>query len=168
MKNPALVLWTLCKVVAVIAVAAWCALYLRKWDRFFPFHVPALCRLPGLVLMMAGGIVVLACGAILGTRGIGTPGNRLFPKEFVASGPFRFVRNPMSLAVVVLFIGLGMWERSPAILLLAILILAGLHLLVVLLEEPGLERRFGDSYRDYSRSVHRWLPSLHRKANNRQ
>lgn len=168
MKTRAIVFWTLCKIFVVVAVAAWCALYLRKLDRYFPFNLPGYFHFVGLALTIAGGIVVFACGAILSTRGIGKRGDRLFPKEFVAVGPFRFVRNPMSLAVVVLFFGLALWVRSPVILLLAILIFAGLHLLIVLFEEPGLESRFGDSYRDYKRSVNRWLPSIHGKTIDRR
>jgi protein-S-isoprenylcysteine O-methyltransferase Ste14 len=34
------------------------------------------------------------------------------------------------------------------------------HLFVVLVEEPGLEWKFGDSFRTYKRSVRRWLPRL--------
>ena len=35
-----------------------------------------------------------------------------------------------------------------------------LHLVVVYGEEPGLEKRFGDSYREYRRNVRRWLPRI--------
>ncbi len=45
-----------------------------------------------------------------------------------------------------------------SILLLAAGALALFHLLVLFHEEPSLEARFGDSYRDYKRTVNRWLP----------
>jgi protein-S-isoprenylcysteine O-methyltransferase Ste14 len=54
--------------------------------------------------------------------------------------------------------GLGLALRSPAILLLAFGAAVLVHYFVVIVEEPGLERRFGDSYRTYKRSVNRWLP----------
>jgi protein-S-isoprenylcysteine O-methyltransferase Ste14 len=56
--------------------------------------------------------------------------------------------------------GLGLYESSGCILLLAAVLFLFFHWLVVYLEEPGLERRFGDSYRDYKRSVNRWLPKF--------
>jgi protein-S-isoprenylcysteine O-methyltransferase Ste14 len=113
------------------------------------------------MFLIFGGVLVLTCGGILSTRGIyETPGDRLFPKEFVAFGPFRYLRNPMSLGGVILMTGLGLYESSGCILLLAAVLFLFFHWLVVYLEEPGLERRFGDSYRDYKRSVNRWLPKF--------
>ena len=51
--------------------------------------VPSLyLRDPGLILLSSGALLVLTCAGILSTRGILSPGDRLFPKEFVASGPF--------------------------------------------------------------------------------
>jgi protein-S-isoprenylcysteine O-methyltransferase Ste14 len=161
MKKLRLVFWALARVAIVILLAAWGASHLRKWDRYMGFSLHTWSRTPGLILLIAGGLLVLICGAILGTRGIlEKPGDRLFPKEFVASGPFRYVRNPMSLGIVVFMVGLGLYESSVSILLLALALFLALHLIVVYVEEPGLERRFGQSYLDYRRSVNRWLPKL--------
>jgi protein-S-isoprenylcysteine O-methyltransferase Ste14 len=66
----------------------------------------------------------------------------------------------MSLGGVTLMTGLGLYESSVCILLLAAALFLFLHLLVVYVEEPGLERRFGESYRDYKRSVNRWWPKF--------
>jgi len=44
------------------------------------------------------------------------------------------------------------------LLLFAFVLLCAVHVFVLLYEEPVLERRFGQSYRDYKRSVNRWLP----------
>jgi protein-S-isoprenylcysteine O-methyltransferase Ste14 len=163
MKKLGLVFWAVARVTIVVLLAGWGALYLRKWDRHLGFWLPSWCRLPGLILLIGGGVLVLICGGILGTRGIlETPGDRLFPKDFMAFGPFRYVRNPMSLGAVVLVLGLGLYESSASILLLALALFLVLHVIVVRVEEPGLERRFGQSYRDYKRSVNRWLPKLGR------
>jgi protein-S-isoprenylcysteine O-methyltransferase Ste14 len=116
--------------------------------------------MPGVLFLISGGVLVLTCGGILSTRGIHeTPGDRFFPKEFVVFGPFRYLRNPMSLGGVILMLGLGLYESSISILLLAALFLC-LHLLVVYVEEPGLEERFGQPYRECKRSVNRWLPRI--------
>jgi protein-S-isoprenylcysteine O-methyltransferase Ste14 len=66
----------------------------------------------------------------------------------------------MSLGAVILMVRLGFYELSVCILLLAATLFLLLHLLVVYVEEPGLEKRFGNSYGDYKRSVKRWLPSF--------
>jgi protein-S-isoprenylcysteine O-methyltransferase Ste14 len=157
-KTPIIVFWTIAKVAIVLLVGAWCVLFLRRLDHYFLFVPPTFCQPIGIALVIIGGLLVLICGAILSTRGIGTRGDRLFPKEFVAFGPFQYVRNPMSLGVVVLFCGLGLFERSLSMLFFAALLLAFLHSVVIFVEEPGLERRFGDSYRSYKQSVNRWLP----------
>ena len=164
MKRPTLVLWTLAKVTVSVLFLGWCALHLRRWDPYLGVLLPTWTRAPGLILLILGAVLVLVCGGILSTRGIyETPGDRFFPKEFVTFGPFRYLRNPMSLGGVVLMLGLGLYESSVSILLLAAAFFFFLHSLVVCLEEPGLEKRFGEPYRDYKRSVNRWLPRLDAK-----
>jgi protein-S-isoprenylcysteine O-methyltransferase Ste14 len=87
---------------------------------------------------------------ILSTRGIlETPGDRFFPKEFAAFGPFCCVRTPMSLGDLILMLGLGLYESSVSILLLALALFLFFHVIIVKVEEPGLEKRFGESYRQY-------------------
>jgi protein-S-isoprenylcysteine O-methyltransferase Ste14 len=66
----------------------------------------------------------------------------------------------MSLGAVILMVGMGFYELSVCILLLAATLFLFLHLLVVYVEEPGLEKRFGKSYGDYKRPVNRWLPNF--------
>jgi protein-S-isoprenylcysteine O-methyltransferase Ste14 len=55
--------------------------------------------------------------------------------------------------------GWGFYQLSPSILLFAALTAILLHLFIVYVEEPKLERRFGESYREYKRRVSRWVPS---------
>ena len=159
MQKPTLVVWTLIKVSISVLFIGWCALHLRRFDPYLGVSLPRWTRPPGLIFLIAGGVLVLLCGGILGTRGIyETPGDRFFPREFVAFGPFRYLRNPMSLGGVILMTGLGLYESSASILLLGAAVFLFLHLMVVYVEEPGLEKRFGESYRAYKRSVNRWLP----------
>ena len=82
------------------------------------------------------------------------------PRKFLASGTFRFVRNPMSLGGLVLLTGIALWHRSALGLGLAGALLLVFHLVVVYLEEPRLQKRFGESYRAYRRNVRRYVPRL--------
>ena len=151
----------------VIVTAIWVAIgwlmgYLRPLDAALGVRLPAWVEIAGLVTIVAGGTLVLTCGAMLSTRGIGTLGGdewRL-PREFLATGPFRFVRNPMSLGGVVLMTGIALWHRSALGLGLAVGLFLVMHLAVLYWEEPGLEKRFGDSYRTYRRNVPRWVPRI--------
>jgi protein-S-isoprenylcysteine O-methyltransferase Ste14 len=69
----------------------------------------------------------------------------MFPTDFVASGPIRYRRNPMSLGAVAVFVGLSLTEQSVSILFFSLLPFLTFHLLAVYVEEPGLEKRFGSA-----------------------
>jgi len=56
--------------------------------------------------------------------------------------------------------GWGFHQLSPSILLFAVFMAVLMHLFVVHVEEPKLEQRFGQSYRDYMARVGRWIPSM--------
>lgn len=151
------------RVAAVVLIGCWLVLRLRRWDHFIGFTFAGWLRIPGVILMCAGGFVVLLCAASLATRGIfEQPEDRLAPASLATSGPFRYSRNPMSLAAVVLFAGLGLCSLSPAILLFAGLMFLLLHLLVIYVEEPKLRKHFGEAYLEYQRHTPRWLPSFRR------
>lgn len=81
------------------------------------------------------------------------------PKHFVATGPYRWVRNPVVLTLLVTALGEALYLGSFAVLLF---VLAGgvgfAHYQVTRIEEPLLRQRFGSSYEEYCRQVHRWLP----------
>jgi protein-S-isoprenylcysteine O-methyltransferase Ste14 len=75
----------------------------------------------------------------------------------VTSGPYRVSRNPMYLGMAVLYVALALslgviW----ALVFLPVVILA-VDRLAIAREEPYLERKFGDEYREYKRRVRRWL-----------
>jgi len=154
--------WKTLIVIAVWLAIGWLTGYLRPLDASLGVELPAWVQVPGIVAAVAGATLVLICGVMLSTRGIGTlSGDEWFmPQEFVASGPFRFVRNPMSLGGTLLMTGIALWHRSTLGLGLAAALFLVFHMVVVYLEEPGLEKRFGDSYRDFRRNVPRWVPRI--------
>jgi protein-S-isoprenylcysteine O-methyltransferase Ste14 len=152
--------WKTLIVIAVWVGIGWLVGLLRPLDASLGVELPAWAQVPGTVAVLAGAVLVLVCGVMLGDRGIGTlRGQEWFmPREFVASGPFRFVRNPMSLGGAILMTGIALCHRSALGLGLAVALFLLFHLVVVYMEEPGLEKRFGDSYRLYKHYVPRWLP----------
>jgi protein-S-isoprenylcysteine O-methyltransferase Ste14 len=80
------------------------------------------------------------------------------PREFVASGPYRWMRNPVAASLIVAGLGEAVYFQSVGIL---IFVLCGpplAHLQVTKIEEPRLRQRFGASYEEYCRKVNRWLP----------
>ena len=147
-------------VIAVWLAIGWLAGYLRPLDASLGTELPAWAQIPGVLALGVGAAGVLGCGVMLSTVGIGTLSGkeRLLPVDFLAIGPFRFVRNPMSLAGVILMAGIALWHRSALGLGLVAILFVIFHLVIVYVEEPGLENRFGESYRAYKRHVPRWIP----------
>ena len=78
----------------------------------------------------------------------------------VTDGPFRYVRNPIYVAGIMLLFGVSMLYApwSSADLTVPILLFVFFHVRVVRTEEPALRRRFGPTYDEYGRRVPRWLP----------
>ena len=66
----------------------------------------------------------------------------------------------MSLGAAMLMLGFGLYECSISIILVALLLFGFLHLIVIYVEEPGLEKRFGASYGRYKQSANRWVPRI--------
>ena len=151
------------RVAVVVLLLGWAVLYFRRWDRGLGVSIPVWLQVPGAAIMCVGGAAVLWCAASFANCGIlEQKGSRLLPRNLNTSGLFRFSRYPMSLSVVLLFVGLGLYCRSFSILLFSGLLFFVLHLVVVFVEEPKLRARFGDAYRDYERHTGRWLPFIRR------
>jgi protein-S-isoprenylcysteine O-methyltransferase Ste14 len=159
MRRVPVVIWTIARVAAAVLFAGWASLHLRRLDGFLGVGLPEWVKPLGIVLLVVGGVVVLLCGAMLSTPGI-------LPTEFVVLGPFRYVRNPMSLGAVTMILGLALFCRSVSILLFSVMVFLVMHGIVVFVEEPGLERRFGNSYLQYKHAVNRWLPTFKRRSSN--
>ncbi|MEW5977698.1 MAG: isoprenylcysteine carboxylmethyltransferase family protein [Acidobacteriota bacterium] len=141
-----------------LALFVWVSLSLRSLDAGLNWFLPGFWKGAGLGLMMVGAGVVLSCAGLFVVRGHGTPAVFDPPKDFVVLGPYRYVRNPMYLGGLCLMTGFGLFQLSVSILVLALALGLLVHWFVRLVEEPGLEKRFGQSYLDYRRSVNRWLP----------
>ncbi|MGB2668699.1 MAG: isoprenylcysteine carboxylmethyltransferase family protein [Candidatus Acidiferrum sp.] len=153
--------WSLVRVLLAVSLVFWCALHLRSLDRHFGFGLPHWGRIPGLLMIAVGGGLVLWCGSILANVGIfESPGSRMLPREFVVIGPFRYIRNPMSLGATALFAGFGLWLGSISILLFSAILFLIFHFVAVQIEEPGLEKRFGNKYVEYKQTVGRWIPKV--------
>ncbi len=136
----------------------WIAWRVRVYDRSLGIVLPAWTEWPGLILVIAGAILAFTCLGIFIARGRGTAAPFDPPREFVALGPYKRVRNPMYVGGITLLVGFGLYLHSFSILLLALPVFFLAHLFVVFYEEPDLARRFGASYEAYCKAVPRWFP----------
>ena len=145
-----------------ILLWGWLALQIRPLGA--EHRLPPLTRIPGAVLMAAGGALVLACIGWFVAAGRGTPAPFDAPRGLVPGGPYRWVRNPMYIGGICVLAGFGLWNRSLAMAAFAIPAFAAAHLFVIAYEEPTLRARFGAAYAEYVVRVNRWIPKPPRGA----
>jgi protein-S-isoprenylcysteine O-methyltransferase Ste14 len=112
----------------------------------------------GVVLVAAGTGVLLHAFARFVVEGIGTPAPVAPPEHLVVGGLYRYVRNPMYLAVAATIVGQALILGRPALLLYAAAFVAAVASFVHFYEEPTLARRFGAEYDAYRRAVPAWWP----------
>ena len=115
-------------------------------------------KFAGPVIFAAGLAFFAWCVSLFGRRGKGTLAPWDPPRDFVAVGPYRHVRNPMISGVCAMLLGEALFLNSRPIATWFLIFLLMNQLLFMLVEEPGLERRFGEEYRRYKAAVPRWIP----------
>ena len=115
-------------------------------------------RMVSLIL----GFIMLGCGLILMLKGMmefrslsqisGSDQSHL-----VKTGVYRWSRNPQYVGWFIWLLGVSLMGRSGLAFLFTIVFIAGIHLYNIELEEPYLERIFGEEYRLYKSSTPRYL-----------
>ena len=111
----------------------------------------------GAALVVAGVVGLAWCFALFVRVGRGTPAPYDPPVHLVTAGPYRWSRNPMYVAVLLVTFGVAGLTGSVLVAGYAALLTAVFHLWVRLYEEPRLRRQFGREYDGYQAAVPRWL-----------
>jgi protein-S-isoprenylcysteine O-methyltransferase Ste14 len=115
--------------------------------------------------VFAGGAALVFLAALLRTWATAylladvVHDSRRHSDELVADGPFRYVRNPLYLATLLVSAGVGLLASPLGWLFIVVLNGLFLHRLI-LAEEETLRRELGDAYRDYCTAVPRFWPAL--------
>ena len=133
---------------------------LTRWQAREPLPYWAPVRVLGGILLVAGLIALVQAFVRFVVEGLGTPAPVAAPDRLVVGGVYRYVRNPMYVAVLVAIIG-----QALLLCRLGLLLYAGAAWLIVAAfvhwyEEPTLTRRFGAEYEAYRRAVPAWWPRL--------
>jgi protein-S-isoprenylcysteine O-methyltransferase Ste14 len=105
-----------------------------------------------------GAVLYLACVWHFAVTGGGTPAPIDAPKRLVVLGPYRYVRNPMYVAVLLVILGWALFFEAASLFWYTALVAIAFHTVVLLVEEPMLRRQFGAQYDDYRSAVRRWWP----------
>jgi protein-S-isoprenylcysteine O-methyltransferase Ste14 len=146
--------------VMVVLVPRWILRAWSEWDtRWIGGTVAAaLAHVAGIALFLFGLALFTWCVSLFARVGQGTLAPWDPTRRLVAVGPYQYVRNPMITAVVAMLLGEALHLGSRVVAVWAATFLVFNHIYFALLEEPGLERRFGAAYVEYKAAVPRWIP----------
>jgi protein-S-isoprenylcysteine O-methyltransferase Ste14 len=120
----------------------------------------AAAPLAGALLLGLGLAALLESFARFALAGQGTPAPVLPTRRLVVTGLYRYVRNPMYLAVASIVLGQALILGDSRLLTYAVCLWAIFHLFVLAYEEPTLRRSFPEDAEAFFRNVPRWLPRL--------
>jgi protein-S-isoprenylcysteine O-methyltransferase Ste14 len=121
---------------------------------------PAPARITGAVLTAAGAAALLGAFAQFAIQGRGTPAPPARTGQLVVRGLYRYVRNPMYLAVLAVITGQALLLSRPVLLGYAAAVAAAFIAFVHGYEQPTLARRYGAQYQAYRQAVPGWRPRL--------
>jgi protein-S-isoprenylcysteine O-methyltransferase Ste14 len=123
-----------------------------------PYWLPV--RVFGGVLLVAGLVALVGAFVRFVVEGFGTPAPVAAPERLVVGGVYRYVRNPMYVAVLAAIVGQALLLGQLGLLLYAAGAWVVVAAFVRFYEEPTLARRFGADYEAYRCAVSAWLPRL--------
>jgi protein-S-isoprenylcysteine O-methyltransferase Ste14 len=129
---------------------------LTGWDAY---DMPLALRVVGALVTAGGAAFLVQAFARFVVEGLGTPAPVAPPERLVIGGVYRWVRNPMYVAVVVTILGQALLLGRWVLVAWAAVFWATTAAFVRFYEEPDLALRFGADYDEYRRSVRAWLPS---------
>jgi protein-S-isoprenylcysteine O-methyltransferase Ste14 len=148
--------FTVLVIIPVLIVYLFPELMLTPFDDINKTAVNIL----GVLLALAGAFLFIHSIIIIVKIGRGTLAPWNPAKKLVVVGIYRHMRNPMILGVIFILLAESIFVGSTAILIWAIVFYLANHLYFIYKEEPDLQKRFGNEYREYVKNVPRWIPKL--------
>ena len=133
--------------------------WLTGWRLRHLLHYWSVAEAVGIVLIVAGLIAVVHV-FVQFVRAGGTPMPGAMTGHLVVTGLNRYVRNPIYLAVMTLFVGEALLFGQFSMLVYAITVWVGAAAFVRWYEEPALAAHFGADFDAYRRAVPAWRPRL--------
>jgi protein-S-isoprenylcysteine O-methyltransferase Ste14 len=128
---------------------------LTGWDAY---DMPLPLRVIGALITIAGAAFLIQAFARFVIEGLGTPAPVAPPERLVIGGIYRWVRNPMYVAVITTILGQALLLGRFLLVEYALVFWGVTALFVHGYEEPNLRRRFGADYEEYLRTVPGWIP----------
>lgn len=147
-------------VIAPGFVAGLVPWWISHWRLEAPFFGMPLFRLAGGALILMGVAGLLDSFVRFAVQGLGTPAPVFPTRHLVITGLYRYVRNPIYVAVVSTILGQGLVLGNLTLLEYGGLVWLLFHLFVLVYEEPTLRASFGSEYKKFCAEVPRWIPGF--------
>ena len=151
------VVWAIVFLLVALIVGPWLAM---QFDASFPVIAIGRARYVGAALIALGAPLALYCAAAILIPGKSRPAPYDAGGIFTIAGPYRFVRNPFMLGVILALWGEALLTARIVMIAYALIFTWTIHFWVVFYEEPALLERFGNEYRAYRDAVPRWFPQF--------
>lgn len=147
-------------VIAPCVLAGLIPWWMTRWEFGPAFFGLEITRAVGVLLILIGLPGLVDSFARFALQGLGTPAPVAPTKNLVVTGLFRYVRNPIYVAVVAIILGQAMLFGDWGLVPWGALLWLGFHLFVLAYEEPTLQHAFGAEYEAYRANVPRWIPRV--------
>lgn len=161
------------KVVAIVGSAVFLVIapgfvaglvpwWISHWRLEAPFFGIPLFRFAGGMLIALGLAGLVDSFVRFAVQGVGTPAPILPTRHLVITGLYRYVRNPMCMAVVSTILGQALVLGNRTLLEYGGVVWLLFHVFVLAYEEPTLRASFGSEYKVFCAAVPRWIPRFTR------
>jgi protein-S-isoprenylcysteine O-methyltransferase Ste14 len=111
----------------------------------------------GTILFIIGFVIMLSCIINFAVKGRGTLSPADPTKHLVATGLYKFSRNPMYIGVLLILTGEAIFFQSADLWIYTLFVFMAFNAFILLHEEPRLKKDFGEDYKNYCRKVRRWI-----------
>jgi protein-S-isoprenylcysteine O-methyltransferase Ste14 len=147
-------------VVAPLMLAGVIPWWVTQWEFRPAFFRVDPTRVLGAMLIVAGAPGIVDSFVRFALDGLGTPAPIAPPQKLVVTGLYRYVRNPIYIAVVAVIVGQALLFGDLRLLGYGGLLWLFFHAWVVMIEEPSLKQTFEAEYERFRSNVPRWIPRL--------
>ena len=147
-------------VVAPCVLAGLIPWSMTRWEFRPAFFGLEGARSVGVLLILVGLPGLVDSFARFALQGLGTPAPIAPPQNLVVTGLYRYVRNPMYVAVVAVILGQAILFGDGRLMTYGVFMWLAFHAFVLTYEEPVLAQSFGAEYEDFRANVPRWIPRL--------
>ncbi len=146
--------------VAPSSVAGLVPWWMTRWEFQPPFFDLDATRAVGILLIVAGLPGLVDSFVRFALQGLGTPAPIAPTQNLVVTGLYRYVRNPIYIALVAVILGQAILFGDWRLMVYGGFMWLAFHAFVVAYEEPVLAQSFGTQYEDFRANVPRWIPRL--------